>query len=110
LNDDVPGRKLVELLRPNDDDYFVLKPTHSGFFSTTLELLLKHIEPTTLIITGLATNICVLFTANDAFLRGYRVCVPHDCVTAESVKLNRDALEQTRMVLKAEVPNSTRLP
>ena len=32
------GRQIVELLRPDEDDYFVLKPMHSGFFSTTLEV------------------------------------------------------------------------
>src|SRR5437868_3234415 len=36
LQDNVRGKPLVELLKPSDDDYFVLKPKHSGFFSTTL--------------------------------------------------------------------------
>jgi len=93
LEDDVPGQELVQLLRPSTDDYFVLKPAHSGFFSTSLDLLLQHLETKTLIVTGIATNICVLFTANDAFLRGYRVCVPRDCVAANSAKLSRAALE-----------------
>lgn len=110
LDDDVPGRKVVELLRPEDDDYFVLKPAHSGFYSTALELLLKHLEAHTLILTGVATNMCVLFTANDAFLRGYHVCVPRDCVAANSEKLSRDALEQMRTSLKAEVHDSGTLP
>ena len=110
LKDGVPGRKLAGLLRPEEDDYFVLKPAHSGFYSTTLELLLKHFEAHTLIITGVSTNLCVLFTANDAFLRGYRVCVPRDCVAANSAKLSRDALQQMQTSLKAVILNSASMP
>jgi nicotinamidase-related amidase len=82
LNEGVVGKPIVELLKPDSEDYFVLKPAHSGFYSTTLELLLKHFQARSLIITGIATNICVLFTAIDAHLRGYEIFVPHDCVAA----------------------------
>ncbi len=63
------GRKLTEILKPSKRDYFVLKPKHSGFFSTTLNVLLTYLGVTTLIICGFAGNICVLFTANDAYAR-----------------------------------------
>ena len=62
----VRGRPLAELLQPDEDDYFVLKPKHSGFFSTTLDVLLAYLGAKTLVMTGLTTDICVLFTANDA--------------------------------------------
>lgn len=110
LHDHVPGRALVEQLQPQDDDYFVLKPAHSGFFSTTLELLLKHLHAETLIVTGIATDICVFFTASDAFLRGYSLHVPSDCVAANSIKQSRDALRQMAQVLKADTSPSTSLP
>src|SRR6266496_2780868 len=58
------GSELVRLLHPEENDYFVLKPKHSGFFSTTLETLLRYLETQTLILTGIAGNFCVLFTAN----------------------------------------------
>jgi len=109
LEDDVRGNKFVELLKPDEDDYFVLKPAHSAFYSTTLELLLKQLDAHTLIITGVATNICIQFTANDAFLRGYEVVVPVDCVAANTKKLTRDALTEMQSVLKAEVPDSKHL-
>ena len=48
----------------------------------TLEVLLHHIEAKTLIIAGMATESCVLFTANDAYLRDYRIIVPADCVAS----------------------------
>ncbi len=104
------GRELADLLRPSERDYFVLKPAHSGFYSTALDLLLKHLESKTLILTGIATNSCVLFTANDAFLRGYEICIPSDCVAANSQRLSKQALKQMQTVLKAEIRKSTSLP
>ena len=70
------GQEISRTLRPEVSDYFVLKPKHSGFYATTLDLLLEYLKVDTLIITGIAANICVLFTANDAYMRDYRLCVP----------------------------------
>jgi nicotinamidase-related amidase len=69
LGDGVRGQPLAERLRPEPDDYFVLKPKHSGFYATTLDLLLRYLKVTTVILTGLTGDICVLFTANDAYMR-----------------------------------------
>src|ERR1043166_6269978 len=80
INDDTRGRPIAELLKPLTEDYFVLKPKQSGFYSTTLDLLLQHLGARTLILTGFSTDICVLFTASDAHLRDYRLIVPRDCV------------------------------
>jgi nicotinamidase-related amidase len=101
LNDDVPGRPLVELLRPEPEDYCILKPKHSGFFSTTLDLLLRHLESQTLILTGIAGDRCVLFTANDAYLRDYKLYVPADCCVSNSRRDNDQALELMKRVLAA---------
>lgn len=109
LHDGVPGQPLVELLHPRDDDYFVLKPKHSGFYSTTLEILLEHLGAKTLILTGLAANICVLFTANDAYMRGFSLIVPTDCVASNTVEENGHAIEEMRRILKADVRNSTEI-
>ncbi|MBA4020022.1 MAG: isochorismatase [Pirellula sp.] len=103
LNDGVRGEPIVRKLRPQEDDYFVLKPKHSGFFSTTLDTLLEYLGVRTLVITGMATNICVLFTANDAYMRDFRLVVPSDCVAANKEEDNRYALEEMRTVLKADV-------
>jgi len=110
LRDGVPGRKIVELLVPENDDYFVLKPAHSGFFSSSLEILLKHLEAKALVIVGMATNICVLFTANDAFMRGYELYVPRDCAAANPMALTNQALAQMKTVLKAHIGPASRLP
>jgi nicotinamidase-related amidase len=107
---DVPGRDIARLLRPEPHDYFVLKPMHSAFFGTTLDVLLQHLGVRTVIVTGVAGNICVLFTANDAYMRGFRVYVPRDCVASNTVRENTDALTQMRTVVKATITASPRLP
>jgi nicotinamidase-related amidase len=70
-NDGVRSKAVVERLKPEEDDSFVLKPKHSGFFSTILDILLDSLGVKTVILTGIAGNLCVLFTANDAYLRGH---------------------------------------
>ena len=95
------GKSFVEMLLPDDDDYFVLKPKHSGFYSTTLSLLLTHLTTKNVILTGIAGNNCVLFTANDAYMRDMKVFVPSDCVVSNTEEENRYALKQMEIVLKA---------
>ncbi len=103
LNRDVRGRPLADALRPAEDDYFVLKPMHSGFYSTTLELLLEHFGARTLVLCGIAGNNCVLFTANDAYMRGFRLIVPSDGIASNTREENEYALKQMRAILKAEI-------
>jgi len=109
LNDGVCGRVLVERLKPEPDDYFVLKPKHSGFFSTTLDTVLRYLGAHTLILTGIAGDRCVLFTANDAYLREFRLCVPSDCVRSNDAQQNQQALKLMRRVLDADVRPSSKL-
>lgn len=97
------GSEISRLLQPSDDDYFVLKPKHSGFFSTTLNVLLEYLQVRTLLIGGFAGNICVLFTANDAYMREYRLFVPSDCSASNSTKENEEAMAQIEKVLKADI-------
>jgi nicotinamidase-related amidase len=109
LHDDVAGRELVELLRPDEDDYFVLKPKHSGFYSTSLDILLDYLGAKTLITVGLAADICVLFTANDAYQRDFHVVVPEDCVASNTAADRDFALRQMRKILKADTRPSREL-
>ncbi|MFN2475101.1 MAG: cysteine hydrolase family protein [Chthoniobacterales bacterium] len=107
LEENVRGRPLVEILKPEDDDYFVLKPKHSGFFSTTLDTLLRYLGAKRLIMTGIAGNFCVLFTANDAYMRDYELVIPSDCIVSNTPKENDEALALMRKFLKAETPRGS---
>jgi nicotinamidase-related amidase len=103
------GRPVVELLQPDDDDYFVLKPQHSGFYGTVLDLLLRHLGSRTLIVGGMAANMCVLATATDAYMRGFRLVVPSDVVASERPEQTRSTLAHIADVLKADTRPSAEL-
>jgi nicotinamidase-related amidase len=103
------GQPLARLLRPKAKDYFVLKPKHSGFHSTTLDLLLKYLGTRRLILTGMASNICVLFTANDGYMRDFKLFVPQDCVCANTEEENDYALAQMEKLLKADTRQSSQI-
>lgn len=104
-----PGHAVSRQLRPVESDYFVLKPRHSGFFCTPLELLLQSLEVRSLVLVGFATNICVLFTASDAHMRGYEVAVPSDCTASNSPQLTQQALEHMQLVSRAKTLESSQL-
>lgn len=106
LHRDAHGREITRMLRPGKNDYFVLKPKHSGFFSTSLDILLSALNAKTLILTGFSSEICVLYTANDAYMRGYQLYVPRDCVAAESARINNEVLGQMERCLKADTRRS----
>ena len=109
VEDDVRGEPFVKLVLPDKDDYFVLKPKHSGFYCTSLELLLEHVGSRSLILAGIAGNNCVLFTANDAYMRDFKLFVPSDCVVSETTDENDYALKQMEKVLKADIRLSSEL-
>jgi nicotinamidase-related amidase len=109
LKDDVPGRPIAELLVPDRDDYFVLKPKHSAFFSTVLDTLLEYLKARRLILTGFAADACVLMTAVDAYLRDFEICVPRDCVASPSQAQSGAALSYMARVLHADTSASAGL-
>jgi nicotinamidase-related amidase len=104
-----PGRVVSRRLRPTTRDYFVLKPKHSGFYDTTLDTLLVDLRIKRLILVGIAGNICVLFTANDAYMRGFRLYVPEDCIVSNTPEDNAYALRQIENVMKGHTFPSPRL-
>lgn len=109
LSKDCAGKPIAELLQPTEEDYFVLKPMHSGFYSTVLPVLLERLEARTLILTGFASNICVLFTAHDAHMRNYQVIVPEDCSAAQRDEDHAFAMQQLRSVINADTCASRQL-
>jgi nicotinamidase-related amidase len=104
-----PGRLVSQRLRPTARDYFVLKPKHSGFFDTTLDTLLKALRIRRVLVAGIAGNICVLFTANDAYMREFKIYAPADCIVSNTPTDNEQALQQIETVLKGTLASSTQL-
>jgi nicotinamidase-related amidase len=68
--------------------------------------LLDYLGAQTLILTGLAGNICVLFSANDAYMRDFKVVVPRDCIASNTQAENEGALQVMQRVLKADTRSS----
>jgi nicotinamidase-related amidase len=105
------GADILERLRPEESDYFILKPRHSAFYGTPLEVLLTHLGTRRLILTGVSGHQCVLFTANDAHVRNFEVIVPSDCVAGPTTQDTSFALHYFHSVLGARVtPSSTLRP
>lgn len=109
LQDNGRAAAEVSLLKPDEEDYFVLKPKHSAFYSTTLDILLDYLKAQTLVLAGITGNICVLFTANDAFMRDYHLIVPQDCIASATKSDTKNALRQMETVLKADTTPSDKL-
>lgn len=109
MGSEVRGREIANLLQPNENDYFVLKPKHSAFYLTPLDLLLAHLKVNHLVVTGVATDICVFFTCMDAYMRDYPITIPSDCVAANTQCRSADALVLMRTTLKANVRSSVEI-
>jgi len=103
------GAEFVRPLLPDSEDYFVLKPMHSAFYMTPLEVLLQHLQVETLILTGLISNSCITVTAHDANMRGFEIYVPSDCSCARTPKEHTQALEQLETMAGANLRRSISL-
>jgi nicotinamidase-related amidase len=105
----MPGREIALRLAPGEHDYFVLKPKHSAFYGSALDLLLMYLGTERIVLAGFAGDICVQFTAQDAFLRDFELVVPRDAIASETARGNRDALAFMRDRLGAQTPESARV-
>jgi nicotinamidase-related amidase len=103
------GAPIAELLAPGEEDYYVLKPTHAGFFGTPLDQLLDKLAIKRLILTGISAHQCILFTANEAYLREFEIFIPRDCIAAKTMRQQRFALEYFRSVLHADTRPSSKI-
>jgi len=98
-----------EIIKPDEQDYFIIKPQFSGFYATNLQVLLPKLGVSRLILSGIATDICILFTAADAHMRDYAIWVPENAVAAVSDDRHRWALEIMRQSMGAETAPTTAL-
>jgi len=103
------GAEFVKPLLPDSEDYFVLKPMHSGFYMTPLEVLLQHLQVQTLILSGLTSSSCIAVTAHDANMRGFNIYIPPDCSCARNAGEHSNALAQLKLAAGATLTPSTSL-
>lgn len=109
LKTSVPGHKVARILKPDARDYFVLKPKQSAFYGTTLDTLLRELGTTRVILTGVAGDNCVLFSANDAYMRDLKLHIPSDCIASNTEAENQYALQLMKKVVKADITPSSEL-
>jgi len=84
IDESETGAAIAKHLHPDDDDYSVLKPKHSAFYATPLDLLLRHLRVNRLLIGGVASDQCIVMSAAEAKMRDYEVIVPRDCVADQT--------------------------
>jgi nicotinamidase-related amidase len=104
-----PGEAIARSLLPGDDDYAVLKPKHSAFFATPLDLLLRHLRVSRVVITGVAADLCIAMSAAEARMRDYEVIVHRDCVAALSAARATRALRSFEEVHHLKTTPSSRI-
>ncbi len=109
LTGGVRGEPLARLLEPEPEDYFVLKPKHSAFLATTMEMLLAHLGCRRLILTGIAGNMCVQITAADAHMRDFHLNVPGDCVASNTPQQHQRSQLYLKEVLGVNTTGSAEL-
>lgn len=107
-----PGEvgEITRMIAPGPQDIAILKPRHSAFYGTPLELLLDQMKVERLVLAGLSTDMCVQMTAMDAYVRSYPTWVPADCTAAASPDAKDQALRYMAEVLKCDVRPSQASP
>ena len=104
-----PGAGIVRQLMPDDEDYFLLKPKHSAFFCTPLDLLLQDLQVERLVLTGVASDQCIATSAVDARMRNYDALAPRDCIASHSAERDERALKLLEEALRVKTDASTAL-
>ena len=94
--------QIVEPLLPRDGEYVFAKSRFNAFYGTNLELNLRSLHVDTLVVAGVATNICIESTVREAFVRDVRVILPRDA-TASYTKEMEEASLTTVGFMFAEV-------
>jgi len=97
------SEQIIDSLKPDDEDYFLIKPEHSAFFQTPLQTLLTELKKNRLILAGIAGDICILFSAKDAYMYQYDMHIPKNCMASEEKNMNNYALYLMESVMDANI-------
>ncbi|WP_050614181.1 isochorismatase family cysteine hydrolase [Bacillus testis] len=103
------NQEILETLSPAEDDFFLIKPKHSAFYESALHTLLRQLHVKNIIVTGVAGNISVLFTANEGYMKEYTIYAPADCIASNTKEANEFALNMMKNVLGADLTESSEL-
>lgn len=90
--------QFVPELTPTDDDIVVIKTTDSALTGTNLRLMLRNMEITDVIATGIFTDQCVSSTVRSLADESFGVVVVDDCCAAATDQLHRNELEIINMI------------
>jgi nicotinamidase-related amidase len=98
-----PGAAVVAAISPEPGDVVVEKKTYSGFHRTSLQSVLRRYGVREVSLSGCVTNICILYIAYEAAMRGYDVTVDETLVAGLDPKTHAFALDQMEKVLGVRV-------
>jgi nicotinamidase-related amidase len=93
-----PGIEIVPALKPLPDEFVIDKRRYNAFLGTYLEIVLNLLGHPTLYLTGFTTNVCVHYTAIEAFQRDFQVHVIRECVSATSVEKHKTGLRMLEYI------------
>ncbi|WP_245833217.1 isochorismatase family cysteine hydrolase [Oceanobacillus timonensis] len=97
------SKEIIDKIKPDNKDYFLIKPQHSAFFQVPLHALLTDMKRTHLILAGIAGDICILFTAKDAYMYKFSLSIPNNSIASEGIDNNNYALYLMESVMDADV-------
>ncbi|BAC11981.1 isochorismatase family cysteine hydrolase [Oceanobacillus iheyensis] len=97
------SKEIIDKIKPDEDDYFLIKPQHSAFFQTPLHSLLIELERNHVILAGIAGDICILFSAKDAYMYKIDMSIPKNCMASEQEENNNYALYLMESVMDADI-------
>ena len=97
------GAEIIPELKPRQEDVIIYKRRYSAFSGTELDITLREYQITKLLLVGVCTNICVLYTAADARNLNYSVSVPKECVASFNPAAHEFALGEMGRTLGVEV-------
>jgi len=93
------GAEVIAELKPEKADIIIHKRRYSGFFQTDLDLALREKSIRQLVLVGVCTNICILYTAASARMLDYQVIVWEDAVASFDQEAHNFALQQMKKIL-----------
>jgi nicotinamidase-related amidase len=93
----------VQPIAPREPVPFVAKGRHSIFYQTAVDHLLRTKGVQRIVLTGQVTEQCILYSALDAYIRGYDISVPPDAVAHIDSELANAALAMMERNMHADL-------